>query len=592
MNRFFLISLLFLVCTLLVSGQTKDLDKKLSGLDAYIEKVRKDWKVQGVAVAIIHKDKVVYAKGFGYRDADKKLPVTRETLFAIGSSSKAFTAAGVCLLQEDGKLELDKPVIEYLPTFKLHDAYATEKLTPRDLLSHRSGLPRHDLMWYGGSLSRKEMFDKLRYLEFNKSFRERWEYQNLMYMTAGILIEEVSGKSWEAFTKERILDPLGMKSTNFSVDQMAQEENRSLGYIELNDKVDVTPYRNIDAIGPAGSINSNINDMSNWVMALIKGGKFKGTQVLLESTIRSIQTPVISTPATVPLQYDELGYGSYGLGWFINSYRGKILVQHGGNIDGFSANVAFMPKDSIGVVVLTNMNGTPSTGIIRNNILDRMLGLSQVDWNGRALGEVKKAKEAQEKVKKESDDNRVKNTNPSHPLLDYAGTFEHPAYGTLLIKLEGDSLHVDFHGLTSGLRHYHYDIFEGTGPRYFKGEKISFKTNLAGEISEVQVKLEPGVKDIVFTRTQPIQDVTADQLKVYVGDYDFGGQVAKIYIRGENTLMFLVPGQPDYELMPVKEHEFKLKIAEGFFVRFTVEGGKCTELASVQPNGTFRAKRK
>jgi CubicO group peptidase (beta-lactamase class C family) len=587
-----LLTLLLLVCSVSAQSQTKDLNKKLSGLDAYIEKVRKDWKVQGLAVAIIQKDKVIYAKGFGYRDVEKKLPVTTETLFAIGSSSKAFTAAGVCLLQEDGKLELDKPVIEYLPSFKLHDAYATEKLTPRDLLSHRSGLPRHDLMWYGGSLSRKEMFDKLRHLEFNKSFRERWEYQNLMFMTAGLLIEELSGKSWEAFTKDRILDPLEMKSTNFSVDQIAKAENRSLGYIELNDKVEITPYRNIDAIGPAGSINSNINDMSNWVMALIKGGQFKGRKVLGESTVRSMQTPVITLPATVPLQYDELGYGSYGLAWFINSYRGKVLVQHGGNIDGFSANVAFMPKDSIGVVVLTNMNGTPSTAIIRNNIVDRMLGLSQVDWNGRALADVKKAREAQEKVKKESDDSRIKDTRPSHALTDYTGSFEHPAYGSLLINQEGDSLQVDFHGLTSGLRHYHYDIFEGTGPRYFKGEKINFKTNLAGEINEVQIKLEPGVKDIVFTRKQLVKEITPAQLKIYVGDYDFGGQVAKIYIRGENTLMFLVPGQPDYELVPVKEHEFKLKIAEGFSVRFVLENGKVTELHSIQPNGTYKAKRK
>ncbi len=587
-----LLTFLLLVFSLSVQSQTKDLDKKLSGLDAYIEKVRKDWKVQGVAVAIIQKDKVVYAKGFGYRDAEKKLPVTPETLFAIGSSSKAFTAAGVCLLQEDGKLELDKPLIEYLPTFKLHDAYATEKMTPRDLLSHRSGLPRHDLMWYGGSLSRKEMLDKLRYLEFNKSFRERWEYQNLMYMTAGILIEELSGKTWEAFTKERILDPLGMKSTNFSIDQMAKADNRALGYIELNDKVDVTPYRNIDAIGPAGSINSNVNDMSNWVIALIKGGKFKGTKVFGESTVRSVQTPVISLPATVPLQYDELGYGSYGLGWFINAYRGKVLVQHGGNIDGFSANVAFMPKDSIGVIVLTNMNGTPSPGIIRNNIIDRMVGLSIVDWNGRALADVKKAKEAQEKTKTESDDARVKGTQPSHALSDYAGVFEHPAYGVFRIKIESDSLRIDFHGLSSGLRHYHYDIFEGTGPRYFKGEKVNFITNKAGEIDEVHMKLEPSVKDIVFKRKLVVQEVEAAQLQAYVGDYDFGGQVSKVYIRGEKTLMLFVPGQPKYELVSVKEHEFRLKAIEGFFIRFTLENNRATELVAIQPNGTFKAKRK
>ncbi len=587
-----LLSLLLLILWLPAFSQSKDLDKKLKGLDAYIEQVRKDWKVQGVAVAIIQKDKVVFAKGFGYRDVDKKLPVTPETLFAIGSSSKAFTAAGICLLQEDGKLELDKPIINYLPTFKLHDAYATEKMTARDLLSHRSGLPRHDLVWYGSTLSRKELFNSLRHLEFNKSFRERWEYQNLMYLTAGVVIEELSGKTWEAFTKERIFDPLEMKVTNFSVDQMAKGTNSSLGYIELNEKVEVTPYRNIDAIGPAGSINSNIMDMSNWVIALINGGKFKGTQVLKESTIRAVQTPVISLPASVPLQYDEIGYGTYGLGWFINPYRGKTLVQHGGNIDGFSANVAFMPKDSIGIVVLTNMNGTPSTALIRNNIIDRLLGLAPVDWNGRALADVKKAKENQAKNKKESDEAQVKNTSPSHKLEDYVGEFEHPAYGVIAVTADKDSLRINFHGMSSGLRHYHYDIFEGTGPRYFKGEKVSFITNKAGEIHELHAKLEPAVKDLVFARKLVVKDVSASQLQTYVGEYDFGGQVAKVYLRGEQTLMLFVPGQPDYELMPVKEHEFKLKAADGFTFRFTIEAGKVTEMVAIQPNGTFKAKRK
>ena len=585
-----LLFLIILALSLSVFSQSKDLDKKLKGLDAYIEQVRKDWKVQGVAVAIIQKDKVVFAKGFGYRDVDKKLPATPETLFAIGSSSKAFTAAGICLLQEDGKLELDKPIINYLPIFKLHDTYATEKMTARDLLSHRSGLPRHDLVWYGSSFSRKELFNSLRHLEFNKSFRERWEYQNLMYLTAGVVIEELSGKSWEEFTKEKILDPLEMKSTNFSVDQMVKGTNSSLGYIEVNEKVEVAPYRNIDAIGPAGSINSTVLEMSNWVIALINGGKYKGKQVLKESTIRAVQTPVISLPASVPLQYDEVGYGTYGLGWFINPYRGKTLVQHGGNIDGFSANVAFMPKDSIGVVVLTNMNGTPSTAIIRNNIIDRLLGLAPVDWNGRVLADVKKVKENQEKNQNESDEAQVKNTTPSHKREDYAGEFEHAAYGVIAVIADKDSLHLTFHGMSSGLRHYHYDIFEGTGPRYFKGEKVSFITNKSGEINELHAKLEPGVKDIVFTRKLVAKD--ASQLQTYVGDYDFGGQVAKVYLRGENTLMLFVPGQPDYELLAVKEHEFKLKAADGFTFRFNLEGGKVIEMVAIQPNGTFKAKRK
>lgn len=582
--------LLLLVCITAFS-QNKELDKKLKGLDAVVEQIMKDWKVPGVALAIVQNNKVVYSKGFGYRDMANKLPVTPETLFAIGSTTKAITAAGVCLLQEDGRLELDRPVRKYLPTFTLHDSYASEKMTPRDLLSHRSGLPRHDMMWYGGSFSRREMYDKLRYLEPNKSFRERWEYQNLMYMTAGILIEEVSGKSWEAFTKEKFLGPLEMKSTNFSVSQLPSSSNAALGYIELNDKVQYTPYRNIDAIAPAGSINSNVMDMANWVIALISGGKFKGNQILSEETIRQLQTPVISLPAQVPQQYSEVGYGTYGLGWSINPYRGKVRVEHGGAIDGFSASVSFMPYDSVGVIILSNKSGAP-TGIIRNYILDRMLGLSSIDWNARVLADTKKANDAQEKIKKDPDEGRVKDTQPSHALAQYAGKFEHPAYGLAEITLLRDSLLLDFHGMTSMLRHFHYDIFEGTGPRYFKGDKVSFMSNKAGEIDEVAIKLEPEVKEIVFRRIPVIKEVALSQLQKYVGEYDFGGQLAKVYLRGESTLMMFVPGQPDYELVPSKEHEFKLKIAEGFLVRFVVENDKVLELHSVKPNGTFKAKRK
>ena len=583
------IAFLLLLVTLPAASQNKDLDKKLKGLDAYIEQVRKDWKVPGLAVAIVYKDQVVYSKGFGNRDVEKNLPVTPETLFAIGSTTKAITAAGVCLLQEDGKVDLDKPVRDYLPTFTLQDSYASEKMTPRDLLSHRSGLPRHDLMWYGGSFSRREMFDKLRYLEPNKTFRERWEYQNLMFMTAGILIEDLTGKSWEEFTRENFLVPLEMNTTNFSVNQLAKSENGSLGYIELNDKVQAIPYRNIDAIAPAGSINSNVNEMSNWVITLINGGKFKGKNILGAQTIRQIQTPVTSTPVTlVPPQYDEVGYGTYGLGWTIYSYRGKLRVEHGGAIDGFSANVSFMPKDSVGVVVLTNKGGTPTTGIIRNSILDRMLGMSTVDWNGRALTDTKKAKEAQAIATKSKDEGRVKDTQPSHALTDYVGKFEHPAYGLAIIKMDGDSLTAEFHGMTTTLLHYHYDIFEGTGPRFFKGEKFIFGNTLTGDINELKIKLEPTVKEIVFTRKPDVDEST---FSLYVGDYDFGGQPAKIYLRGE-TLVLFVTGQPEYELVPTKEHEFKIKIAEGFIVRFIIEDGKVTEMHSIQPNGTFKAKRK
>jgi CubicO group peptidase (beta-lactamase class C family) len=584
---------LFLSLLLITSAalsQNKDIEKKLKGFDQFVDKVMKDWKVQGLAVAIVYKDKVVLSKGYGYRNVEQKLPVTDETLFAIGSCTKAFTAAGVCLLQEDGRLELDKPVREYMPDFKLQDEYVSENMTPRDLLCHRSGLPRHDLIWYGSPSTRRELFSKLRYLEPSAPFRSAYQYQNLMFMTAGILIEDVSGSSWEKFTSERIFIPLEMNSTNFSVTDLQKAKDYSTGYVEQNNVVDVIPYMNIDAIGPAGSINSNVKDMSKWVTAMINGGKYKGKKVFSESTVRSLQTPsMVNT--TQSIQYDENFYVMYGLGWAVTSYRGHVRVDHGGNIDGFSASTCFMPRDSIGVVVLTNMNGTALTSIVRNNVLDRMLGIPEVDWNKRVLEERAKQLEGQAKAKKEEDANRVKDTKPSHPMDAYVGKFEHPAYGVLEVSKEGEGLFIGIHGKKSALEHYHYDIFKATDEKYFGGQKFAFVTNMRGDIDEIQSKVEPAVKDIAFKRKAA--DLASDALTNYTGEYDFGGESAKVYIKGEKTLILFVNGQPEYELVSIKKHEFKIKSLDGFTIKFEVDStGKAAEMISIQPNGTFRAKKK
>jgi CubicO group peptidase (beta-lactamase class C family) len=581
---------LFLVVSEALS-QNKDIEKKLKGFDQFVERVMKDWKVQGMAVAIVYKDKVILSKGYGYRNVDQKLPVTDETLFAIGSCTKAFTAAGVCLLEEDGKLDLDKPVREYMPNFKLQDDYVSENMTPRDLLCHRSGLPRHDAIWYGSQATRRELFERLRYLEPSKPFRAAYQYQNLMFMTAGILIEDISNSTWEKFTRERILEPLQMSATNFSVADLQKANDFSIGYTEQNNTVVSIPYMNIDAIGPAGSINSNVKDMSKWVRVLINGGKYNGKKVFSENTVRQLQTPTMVN-TTQPLQYDENFYITYALGWTVTSYRGHVRVDHGGNIDGFSASTCFMPRDSIGVVILTNMNGTALTSIVRNNVLDRMLGMGEVDWNKRLLDERNKNKEAQAKAKKEDDASRVKDTKPSHPLDNYVGKFEHPAYGIVEVTKEGENLSINAHGLKSALEHYHYDVFRAMDERYFGGRKFSFVSNVSGEIDQIQSKIEPAVKDIIFKKKVGI-DLVADVLSNYIGEYDFGGELAKVYIKGEKTLFLFVNGQPEYELVAIKQHEFKIKMLEGFTIKFEVDSsGKAAEMVSVQPNGTFRAKRK
>jgi len=565
-------------------------DLNLNGYEQYVENTMKDWKVQGCAVAIVKNGKIVYTKGFGLRDVKNNLPVTPNTLFAIGSCSKAFTAASVCLLVDDGKMDFDKPVITYYPNFRLQDDYVTTHITVRDLLCHRSGLPRHDFVWYGAdNLTRKDIVDALRYLEPSKGFRETWQYQNGMFGVAGYLVDLVSGDSWEKFVAKRLFEPLGMKASNFSVTESQKSSDFAKPYAERKDDVKEIPFRNIDAMGPAGSINSNVVDMANWVIMQINGGKFEGRQIVGDGTLRQTQTPQMVIPSPIT---DEVFYSTYGLGWMITSYRGHLRVEHGGNIDGFSASVCFLPRDSIGIVVLTNMNATTFPSVARNYAIDKILGLSEIDWNTRLIGDMKKAKEMAKEQEGKKDPNRVEGTEPSHELKAYVGKYEHPAYGTVEITLVDDKLTADLHSMKADLKHYHYDIFETVDNDVIPKIKISFYTNLKGDIDKISIPLQDGVKDIEFKKAVEIKNVDKSSLEKYVGDYEVTGIVTKISIRGGNTMILTVPGQPDYELIPTGENEFNIKNLEGFSVKFTEVSGKITEMIFNQPNGVFTAKRK
>lgn len=308
-----------------IAQQDKAVVKKLKGLDKYIERAMKDWKVPGVALVIVKDGKVAYQKGYGYRDVAKKLLVTPQTQFAIGSSSKAFTATTVCQLVDDGILELDKPLKEYLPDFKLYNDYVTNHMTARDLLCHRSGLPRHDLAWYGTDFTREELYKNLHHLEATQDFREGWQYQNLMFMTAGYLVGKLTGKPWEKNVEERIFKPLGMTHSNLSVEALKKTENRAIGYNEEDEKIKAIPYRNIDVVGPAGSINSTVEDMAKWIILQLNKGKYQKKKVVSEGMVAQMHRPHTIVPGNAN---KEQFYTNYGLGWFVTSYRGQLLVHH------------------------------------------------------------------------------------------------------------------------------------------------------------------------------------------------------------------------------------------------------------------------
>jgi CubicO group peptidase (beta-lactamase class C family) len=501
-NRIMRLALALAALHLLFSGiaAAQTTTPNLNGFDGFVEQVMKDWKVPGIAVAIVKDGKVVYAQGYGYRDVKRGLKVTPNTLFAIGSCSKAFTAAALGMLVDEKKLEWDKPVRNYLPDLMLSDGYATEHIRPRDLVSHQSGLPRHDLIWYGSPLSRKELFERLRHLEPSAPLHARYQYNNLMFMTAGVLVERVAGITWEEFVRRRIFDPLGMKNSNTSVVASQKAADYSLPYGEEKGEVKDIPFRNIDEIGPAGSINSSVNEMTNWLFLQLNKGKFGDKQIISERSLLLTQTPQIV--AGGDLRYDETFYASYAMGWAVSVYRGHPLVTHSGGIDGFTSNIKLLPKDQLGVVVLTN-SASPASGIIGNNALDRMLGLSEAPWAQRAKDDAARAKEAQAKAKADDEAKRKKDTKPTLALQVYSGQFEHPAYQTLSIMQDSGQLKGNLHGLAFTLKHYHYDIFQATEGN-LEGRKLTFLMNKTGEIDRVSIALEPNVKEIVFTRKKEI----------------------------------------------------------------------------------------
>jgi CubicO group peptidase (beta-lactamase class C family) len=600
-KRFDLIGVFLVVASLALPARganPADPKAQFKGFAEFVTKAMAEWKVPGMAVAVIKDGKVILSEGFGWRDVKNNLKVTPQTVFAIGSSSKAFTATTMGLLVDDGKVEWDKPVQEYLPTFKLWDDFATERMTPRDLLCHRSGLPRHEAMWYGSPFSRVEIFDRLRYLEPNQSFRAVWQYQNLMYMTAGYLVGVLSQSTWEDFARKRIFEPLGMTSSSFSIEDMKAAPDHSLPYGEKKDKVEEIPYRNIDTIGPAGSINSNVVDMANWVILNLNKGKFGGKPVVSEAAMTQIQSPqmVVQDPIFLLLSnFPELYYPSYGLGWFLTSYRGHALLHHGGNIDGFSAMVSFLPRDNMGLVILTNLNGNLLPYAVMFDIYDRLLGLDRKPWAQRFKEIIDRMKAEAEKTKKEADKDRQVNAKPSHPLEDYAGEYANPGYGTLSVTKDGDGLKAKYNGRDFALSHYHYDVFELKD--LFEGEgggaKVTFGLDIKGNVMTAAMQLEPTVKDIVFTRLPDKKMSERSFLEKFCGQYELQGQVFTVQIKGENTLVITAPGQPEMELVPYKGTEFTIKGAPGAAIEFGLDSaGAVVEARFKQAGAVLTAPKK
>lgn len=575
-------------------GGADDARAKLAGFEEFIERARQARKVPGFALAIVVNGEVVLQQGFGLRNVEEQLPVTTKTLFAIGSSTKAFTAFVLGTLVDEGKLEWDAPAIDKAPSLRFFERSTTERITARDLVTHRSGLPRHDLVWYNADASRDELVKRLAYLEPVVDLREEWNYQNLAYVTAGWLSEQITGKSWEDSVRERVFTPLGMAHSNFSVLDSQKRPDYALGYAEKDDVVSVMPFRDITAVGPAGSINSDIEDMTRWVTLQLSKGRVGDKQVIAGLVLKELHTPQM-TLAEFP-ERAELGPQSYAHGWLVEPYRGHLRLHHGGNIDGFSALVSFLPEDGIGLVALTNLNGNGLPEIVMRHALDRLLGLEPIAWDAEALAKRDAAREIAKDAEAKQATVRKTGTQPAHELGDYVGEFAHPGYGTLRVELDGAQLCATFNRIRTPLEHWHYEVFNGSAKKVddqtFNDVKLLFVTDLRGEVNAVESELEPRVKPIRFERRADARMSDAQFLADFVGEYEFAGQNTRIELSG-TALRMNVPGQPTYDLVPQKLDAFTLKQYSAIRVRFVRDAaGKVTEIVSEQPNGVFSGKRK
>jgi CubicO group peptidase (beta-lactamase class C family) len=585
--------MLLLLFVLLASPLARAQEAPLTGFDDYVNKALRDWEVPGVAIAVVKGDQVVFAKGYGVRKLGDPAPVSERTLFAIGSSSKAFTAASVAMLVDEGKLKWDDPATKHLPGFELYDPYVTRELTVRDLLSHRSGLERGDLLWYGTEYDRDEVLRRARHLRPTWSLRSTFGYQNLMYLAAGQLVAKVGGKSWDEFVRQRIFTPLGMTASGTSIRDFKGADNVASPHEKIEDKVTPVPWRNIDNIGPAGSINSNVVDMTQWVRLQLGQGSFQNQRLISSGAVKEMQTSqtVMRVDPPYSLLYPEAHFLNYGLGWFLSDYRGRKLVEHGGAIDGMRAQVALLPEEKLGLVILTNRGGTLLPMALMYRILDAYLGAPPRDWGADLLKTVKSLEEQGAAAAKKLEAERIKDTKPAHALDKYAGTYRNDLYGDVKVTHENGKLNLRFGpAFTGELEHWHYDTFRAR----FRGAGasttyITFSLNAQGKIENAILNL-PGVADYPFKRvpetTTPAAAValSEDELRKFAGKYESKTPPIELSLEMVGgKLKAVLPGQPVYDLVPATPTRFQIAGAPaGFYVQFEMAEGKPKSLTLVQ----------
>jgi len=485
-----------------LGAQTPENLEKVRLLDAYATQATKDWQGPGVAIAVVKDGRVVLSRGYGNLELGKPNAVDTQTLFAIGSATKAMTAVALGMLVDEGKINWDDPVTKHLPQFQLYDAYVSREITVRDLLTHRAGLPGTDYLWEQQTLQPEEMIRRLRFVQPAYSLRSGFRYQNLMYVTAGQVIASASGMSWSNFIHRRILQPLGMTRTVTSSVERDRMTNVASPHFIWEDTVHVISNRNIDHLAPAGGVWSTIEDMSKWIRFMLDSGRFEGKALLKRNTFVEITKPQTVITNFFQSWWDaETGgphWHTYGLGWFQQDFNGRKVDFHTGSIDGMAAIVGLMLDEKLGVVVLTNLDHNNARIALMLKTFELFTGAPPRDWSmewRKALaGDARQAREAQAKLEAK----RVFGTKPSLPLISYAGEYADSLYGSRSILVENGKLRMKLGQDWATLEHWDYDTFRARYDKPWYGTNfVTFRIGADGSTPSLEVG------DLTFQRVSP-----------------------------------------------------------------------------------------
>jgi CubicO group peptidase (beta-lactamase class C family) len=559
----------------------------LSALTGQLSEELARWRAPALEVAVVRADEVLLADGFGSRDLRRALPATPRTLFHHGSTGKAFTGVLAAMLVDDGLLDWDRPVRDFLPELRLHDPVMTERITLVDLLSHRSGLARHDLSWVlNPGWSADELARRLRHLEPAADLRAKFGYSNYGYLLVGQLIAQVTGSSWDEQMRKRVLEPFGMARTQVSVTATETTDDHARPYAVRADRPVEVAYRQSDPIAPAGGVMSCAIDTTRWLRFQLSGGVLDGQRLLSEPALA--RTQAMRVPFGADLDPDpEIRYDGYAMGWLVGTYRGRRMLWHNGGIDGFYTEIMLLPEAQVGALTCANTHPSLLPTAALYATVDTVLGESDAGWFDRKFEQyaAQRAGERQAAARARV----VPDTAPAHPLAEYTGRYEHPGYGAIDVTVgpgrSGTDLDIQVGSTRMTARHRHFDTWEFHYEQLEESFPVTFVTDADGFVAEAVVPFEPAVAPIRFRRRPDPTLTDPGFLAGLVGRYRLGEHVLSVQLADGGRLVAELPRIGPVPLEPGLGRSFTAAGLPGVTIEFTVDEGGVRDV--VTPFGVF-----